>query len=82
MKTLFYRAVRQLGVYRPGLAAQQPEVSRMCTVQIYDAERRFVNEIPVRTTLEGVQYADSLAKENPARIYVVLDEHRSKVYSR
>lgn len=54
----------------------------MCTVQIYDTERRFVNEIPVRTTLEGVQYADSLAEENPARIYVVLDEHRSKVYSR
>ena len=44
----------------------------MCTVQIYDAERWFVNEIPVRTTLEGAQYA----------IYVVLDEHRSKVYSR
>lgn len=38
----------------------------MCTVQIYDAERRFVNEIPVRTTLEGVQYADDLAKESPA----------------
>lgn len=54
----------------------------MCTVQLYDAERRFVNEIPVRTTLEGVQYADSLAKENPTRIYVVLDEHRSKVYAR
>ena len=54
----------------------------MCTVQIYDTERRFVNEIPVRTTLEGVQYADDLAKENPARIYEQLDEHRSKVYSR
>lgn len=54
----------------------------MCTVQIYDTERRFVNEIPVRTTLEGVQYADSLANENPARIYVVLDEHRNKVYAR
>ncbi len=54
----------------------------MCTVQIYDAERRFVNEIPVRTTLEGVQYADSLSKENPTRIYVVLDENRSNVYSR
>lgn len=54
----------------------------MCTVQIYDAERRFVNEIPVRTTLEGVQYADDLAKESPARIYVVLDEHRSKFYAR
>lgn len=54
----------------------------MCTVQIYDADRRFVNEIPVRTTLEGVQYADDLAKETPARIYVVLDERRNKVYAR
>lgn len=45
----------------------------MCTVQIYDAERWFVNEIPVRTTLEGAQYADDLAKESPARIYVVLE---------
>ena len=49
----------------------------MCTVQIYDAERRFVNEIPVRTTLDGVQYADDIAKENPARIYVVLATCRS-----
>ena len=39
----------------------------MCTVQIYDAERRFVNEIPVRTTLEGVQYADDLAIGKPGK---------------
>lgn len=43
----------------------------MCTVQIYDAERWFVNEIPVRTTLEGAQYADDLAKESPARGFML-----------
>lgn len=54
----------------------------MCTVQIYDEERRFVNEFLVRTALEGEQYADDLAKDNPSWTYVVLDEHRSKVYAR
>lgn len=54
----------------------------MCKVQIYDGALRFVNEIPVRTTLDGIQYADDLAKENPGRIYVVTDDDRNKVYSR
>ena len=41
----------------------------MCSVMIYDAEMRFVNEIPVRTTLAGVQYADQLGHgESPAAV--------------
>ena len=55
---------------------------RMCTVQIYTADGRFINELLVRTTLEGIQYADSLAAENPQRIYNVMDENRNKAYSR
>jgi len=54
----------------------------MCTVQIYTADGRFINEIPVRTTLEGQRYADSLAAENPQRTYNVMDDNRNKVYSR
>ena len=54
----------------------------MCTVQIYTADGRFINELLVRTTLEGIQYADSLAAENPQRIYNVMDENRNKAYSR
>ena len=54
----------------------------MCSVMIYDAEMRFVNEIPVRTTLAGVQYADQLATENSRRLYVVRDEANQEVYKR
>lgn len=55
---------------------------QVCSVMIYDAEMRFVNEIPVRTTLAGVQYADQLATENPRRLYVVRDEANQEVYKR
>lgn len=54
----------------------------MSTVQIFDADLRFVNEIPMPNTLAGIQYADQLAAENPGRLYVVMDEHRQKVYQR
>ena len=54
----------------------------MCTVAIYSADGEFINEIPVRSTLEGQQYADQLAAEMPCRIYNVMDENRNKVYSR
>lgn len=54
----------------------------MCTVVIYSADGQFINEIPVRNTLAGQQYADQLAAENPQRIYNVMDENRRKVYSR
>lgn len=55
---------------------------RVSTVQIFDADLRFVNEIPLPNTLAGIQYADQLAAENPGRLYVVMDEHRQKVYQR
>lgn len=32
--------------------------------------------------LAGIQYADQLAAEKPGRLYVVMDEHRQKVYQR
>ena len=54
----------------------------MSTVLIFDANLRFINEIPMPTTLAGIQYADQLAAENPGRLYVVTDEHRQKVYQR
>lgn len=53
----------------------------MCTVMILSLDREFINEIPVRSVLDGIQYADQLSEENPHRIYDVLDGGR-KVYSR
>ena len=54
----------------------------MCVVKICGADGRFINEIPVRSVLEGQQYADQLASETPGRIYNVFDENRCKAYSR
>lgn len=54
----------------------------MCTVMIYNTDGQFINEIPVRDTLEGQRYADQLATENPHRVYDVMDGSRRKVYSR
>lgn len=54
----------------------------MCVVEICGNDGRFINEIPVRSVLEGQQYADQLASETPSRIYNVMDENRCKVYSR
>ena len=78
----FYHFAAESGVHCPGLAVEQQEVSRMCTVVIYSADGEFINEIPVRNVLEGQQYADQLAAEMPCRIYNVMDESRNKVYSR
>lgn len=61
---------------------QEKEKKNMSTVQIFDANLRFVNEIPMPNALAGIQYADQLAAENPGRLYVVTDEHRQKVYQR
>ena len=58
------------------------EKETVSTVQIFDANLRFVNEIPMPNTLAGIQYADQLAVENPGRLYVVTDERRQKVYQR
>ncbi len=60
----------------------EKEKKNMSTVLIFDANLRFINEIPMPTTLAGIQYADQLAAENPGRLYVVTDEHRQKVYQR
>lgn len=54
----------------------------MCAVEICGADGRFINEIPVRSVLEGQKYADQLAAETPSRIYNVIDEKRRKAYSR
>lgn len=54
----------------------------MCVVEICGTDGRFINEIPVRSVLEGQQYADQLASETPSRIYNVMDENNNKVYSR
>lgn len=64
------------------LIHQKKEKKKVSTVQIFDADLRFVNEIPMPNTLAGIQYADQLAAENPGRLYVVMDEHRQKVYQR
>ena len=61
---------------------QKKEKKKVSTVQIFDADLRFVNEIPMPNTLAGIQYADQLAAEKPGRLYVVMDEHRQKVYQR
>lgn len=61
---------------------QKKERKGVSTVQIFDADLRFVNEIPMPNTLAGIQYADQLAAEKPGRLYVVMDEHRQKVYQR
>lgn len=61
---------------------QKKEKKKVSTVQIFDADLRFVNEIPMPNTLAGIQYADQLAAEKPSRLYVVMDEHRQKVYQR
>lgn len=61
---------------------QKKERKGVSTVQIFDADLRFVNEIPVPNTLAGIQYADQLAAKEPGRLYVVMDEHRQKVYQR
>lgn len=61
---------------------QKKEKKKVSTVQILDADLRFVNEIPMPNTLAGIQYADQLAAEKPGRLYVVMDEHRQKVYQR
>lgn len=55
---------------------QKKERKGVSTVQIFDADLRFVNEIPMPNTLAGIQYADQLAAEKPGRLYVVMDEHR------
>lgn len=57
---------------------QEKEKKKVSTVQIFDADLRFVNEILMPNTLAGIQYADQLAAENPGRLYVVMDEHRQK----
>lgn len=54
----------------------------MCIVRILSIDRQFINEIPVRSVLDGIQYADQLATENPHRIYDVLDDKQNKAYSR
>lgn len=61
---------------------QKKEKKKVSTVQIFDADLRFVNEIPMPNTLAGIQYADQLAAEKPGCLYVVMDEHRQKVYQR
>ena len=61
---------------------QKKEKKKVSTVQIFDADLRFVNEIPMPNTMAGIQYADQLAAEKPGRLYVVMDEHRQKVYQR
>ena len=61
---------------------QKKEKKKVSTVQIFDADLRFVNGIPMPNTLAGIQYADQLAAEKPGRLYVVMDEHRQKVYQR
>ncbi len=61
---------------------QKKEKKKVSTVQIFDEDLCFVNEIPVPSTLAGIQYADQLAAEKPGRLYVVMDEHRQKVYQR
>ena len=47
---------------------QKKEKKKVSTVQIFDADLRFVNEIPLPNTLAGIQYADQLAAENPGRL--------------
>lgn len=69
------------GMHLPWLATEQ-EVIRMCVVEICGSDGRFINEILVRSVLEGQKYADQLAAETPSRIYNVIDENRRKVYSR
>lgn len=61
---------------------QKKERKGVSTVQIFDADLRFVNEIPMPNTLAGIQYADQLAAKEPGRLYVVMDERRQKVYQR
>ena len=58
------------------------ENKKVSSVQIFDADLRFVNEIPMPNTLAGVQYADQLAAERPGQHYVVLDENHQKAYQR
>lgn len=61
---------------------QKKEKKKVNTVQIFDADLRFVNENPHAEHAGGHQYADQLAAEKPGRLYVVMDEHRQKVYQR
>lgn len=68
-------------MHLPWLATEQ-EVIRMCVVEICGSDGRFINEILVRSVLEGQKYADQLAAETPSQIYNVIDENRRKVYSR
>lgn len=76
-----YCFVAEPRIHLPWLATEQ-EVIRMCVVEICGADGRFINEILVRSVLEGQKYADQLAAETPSRIYNVIDENRRKVYSR
>lgn len=68
-------------MHLPWLATEQ-EAIRMCVVEICGSDGRFINEILVRSVLEGQKYADQLAAETPSRIYNVINENRLKVYSR
>lgn len=61
---------------------QKKEKKRVSTVQIFDGDFVDKTQIPMPNTLAGIQYADQLAAENPGRLYVVMDEHRQKVYQR